>query len=107
MNSGRFSARIRCVTMQPERSGSETLRDDLAADTTVAEAPGLNRAEKRNIMREYRAFRVRAARARNVECKRRGIGTPALRIETALRLANPRYNDAERVELASELVGPR
>jgi hypothetical protein len=68
----------------------------------------LNRVERRAGMNSIRAYRVRAARARDKECARRstimrrrkekGIGTPAVPISTAIRLAGVAYLDSGKGE---------
>lgn len=69
----------------------------------------LNRAERRAAMNNLRAYRRRAARARDRECARRsklrrrsgakGIGTPAVPITTAIRLAGVAYLDGGKGEV--------
>jgi hypothetical protein len=78
---------------------------DLTASEVTRQAAGLgsqgyidgpNRAQRRGLYRDLRAYRVRAARARDKACSKRGIGTPPLSIETSLRLAEGKYQDGDR-----------
>jgi hypothetical protein len=57
---------------------------------------GPNRKERRGILKDYRAYRVRATRARNVACARLGIGTPAENISEALKRSGSKYLDGDR-----------
>jgi hypothetical protein len=59
----------------------------------IADGPG--RPERRRILNDYRAYLVRAARARNVAASKKGVGTPNIRITTALKLAGSAYVDGD------------